>query len=83
MLDAAALIVAERPEVQFALVVAPSLSTAEAQQILCAEMRTRIFSRRSDLSSSKREEALFAADAAASPAAQLRWKLLYWALQWS
>jgi len=63
MLDAAALITKEKPEVQFVLVVAPSLSVAQAKQIVAGGPR--------DLAATLRiihhetREALGAADAAA------------------
>lgn len=61
MIDAAALIAAARPEVQFILVIAPNRSADEAQQVLAKRSTTATF----HLIEKQTREALVAADVAA------------------
>jgi len=65
MLDAAALIATERPEIQFLIDVAPSRSTAEVQQILANRSAGFSFPDTLRLIEHQTREALAAADAAA------------------
>ena len=65
MVDAAALLALERPDVQFVLAVAPSRSPAEAKQIIAARKRNSSLPETIRVVHHETREALAAADAAA------------------